>query len=113
MGSGKPQVRVIKRRYPLELEGQPDAKGGRFYPPEDAPVPVKRSVTVAGHRTSVSLERAFWDGLQAIAAARGCSLNRIVTEVDRRRGAAGLSGSLRVFVLDHYRARSRDSGLTD
>jgi predicted DNA-binding ribbon-helix-helix protein len=65
--------------------------------------PVKRSVTVAGHRTSVSLERAFWDGLQAIAAAHGRSLNQIVTEIDRRRGAAGLSSSLRVFVLNHYR----------
>lgn len=44
MGSGKPKVRVIKRRYPLELEGAPDAKAGRFYPPEDAPVPVKRDI---------------------------------------------------------------------
>jgi len=44
MGSGKPKVRIVKRRYPLELEGAPDAKGGRFYPPEDAPVPVKRAI---------------------------------------------------------------------
>lgn len=45
MGSGKPKVRVIKRRYPLELESEaPDAKGARFYPPEDKPVPVKRNV---------------------------------------------------------------------
>lgn len=72
--------------------------------------PIKRSVTVAGHRTSISLERAFWDGLQAIAAARGCSLNRLVTEIDRRRGAAGLSSSLRVFVLEQCHAQRRDGG---
>lgn len=72
--------------------------------------PIKRSVTVAGHRTSISLERAFWDGLQAIAAARGCSLNRLVTEIDRRRGAAGLSSSLRVFVLEQCHAQHRDGG---
>ena len=56
MGSGKPQVRVIKRRYPMELEGQPDAKGGRFYPPEDAPVPVKRKVTHGAPKLEPSLK---------------------------------------------------------
>merc|ERR1711920_1203135 len=45
MGSGKPRVKIIKRRYPLELEGDVDAKGSKFYPPEDAPVPMKRAVT--------------------------------------------------------------------
>ena len=56
MGSGKPKVRVIKRRYPLELEGEPDAKGGRFYPPEDAPVPVKRQVTHGAPKLKKSLK---------------------------------------------------------
>ena len=55
MGSGKPKVRVIKRRYALELEGEPDAKAGRFYPPEDAPVPVKRKVTHGAPKLKKSL----------------------------------------------------------
>jgi len=59
---------------------------------------VKRSVSVAGHRTSVSLEAPFWAALGRLAAARGCSLNQFVTEVDRTR-TGNLSSALRVHVL--------------
>ena len=58
----------------------------------------KRSVLIAGHATSVSLEVEFWDALKAIAARRGSSLNALVASVDAgRRG--NLSSALRVFVL--------------
>jgi predicted DNA-binding ribbon-helix-helix protein len=65
----------------------------------------KRSVRIAGHRTSLSLEAAFWDRLKAIADARGLSLNKLVAEIDTARSArsapANLSSAIRVFVLSH------------
>lgn len=65
----------------------------------------KRSVVIAGHATSLSLEAEFWDALQEIARRRGISLNRLVASVDaERRG--NLSSSLRIFVLECYRRGS-------
>jgi predicted DNA-binding ribbon-helix-helix protein len=64
---------------------------------------VKRSIAVAGHRTSVSLEAPFWKALREIAAARGVSVQRLVGEVDAGRGGQNLSSALRVFVLDAVR----------
>ena len=64
---------------------------------------VKRSIAVAGHRTSVSLEAPFWEALREIAAARGVSMQRLVGEVDAGRGGQNLSSALRVFVLDAVR----------
>jgi len=61
---------------------------------------VKRSLAIAGHRTSISLEDAFWRRLQAIAASRGVPVSRIVADVDAGRGEANLSSALRVFVLE-------------
>jgi len=58
----------------------------------------KRSVLIAGHATSVSLEDAFWDALAAIARTRGVSINQLVTEIDQRRDG-NLSSAIRVFVL--------------
>ena len=65
--------------------------------------PVKRSFSLSGHRTSISLEAAFWDALRAAAAAEGVSLAQLVGRIDLGRGAAGLSGAVRVWVLDYYR----------
>ena len=59
----------------------------------------KRSVTIDGHRTSVSLEDAFWAELSAIADQRGLSLNALVAEIDHGRSPGNLS-SARLFVLD-------------
>jgi predicted DNA-binding ribbon-helix-helix protein len=59
----------------------------------------KRSVLIAGHRTSISLEAPFWEALRAIAARRGLSLNALVAEIDAAR-SGNLSSALRVFVLD-------------
>ncbi|MBT4703020.1 MAG: ribbon-helix-helix domain-containing protein [Rhodospirillaceae bacterium] len=64
---------------------------------------LKRSVTIAGHATSVSLENAFWDRLKEIAAARDLSLNQLITEIDRTR-TGNLSGAIRVFVLQSVQA---------
>ena len=68
----------------------------------------KHSVAIAGHRTSLSLEPAFWDALKAVARARGLSLNRLIEEIDRARADDGTSGNLssavRVFVLEEARA---------
>ena len=66
---------------------------------------LKRSLTIAGHRTSISLEDAFWRGLREAAEVRGLAVAALVAEVDRTRGAANLSSALRVHVLDVYRAR--------
>ena len=59
----------------------------------------KRSLVIDGHRTSVSLEDAFWRRLRAIAKERGVSLNRLVAEIDRDRDG-NLSSAIRLFVLD-------------
>jgi predicted DNA-binding ribbon-helix-helix protein len=72
--------------------------------PEDAATAEamrKRSVVIAGHRTSVSLETAFWTGLKEIAERRGLSVNRLVETIDAAR-ATNLSSAIRVFVLKSY-----------
>jgi len=59
----------------------------------------KHSLVIAGHRTSISLERAFWEALQAIARERQMPIAALVASVDAERGKANLSSALRVFVL--------------
>ena len=66
--------------------------------------PAKHSLTLRGHRTSVSLEEEFWQAFRAIAAERGLTLNQLAVEVDEARaGDVGLASAIRVFVLRHYR----------
>jgi predicted DNA-binding ribbon-helix-helix protein len=66
--------------------------------------PVKHSLTLRGHRTSVSLEAEFWQAFRDIAAERGITLNQLAIEVDEgRRGDVGLASAIRVFVLNRYR----------
>ena len=66
----------------------------------------KRSVTLSGHRTSISLETEFWRALAEIAAETKRPLARLIDEVDKREGRdKNLSSALRVFVLAHYRAK--------
>ena len=64
----------------------------------------KRSVVVAGHRTSVSLEDAFWGRLRHIAAERGVTVSRLIAEIDRHR-RANLSSAIRVYVVEWLSAR--------
>ncbi len=66
---------------------------------------VKRSIVIAGHKTSVSLEDAFWKGLKEIAAARGLTLSDLVSKIDSERRHGNLSSAIRLFVLDHYRSQ--------
>ena len=66
--------------------------------------PVKHSLTLRGHRTSVSLEAEFWDAFRAIAAEQGRPLNALAAEIDAARGTGlGLASAIRLFVLRHYR----------
>lgn len=64
----------------------------------------KRSIMIAGHATSVSLEEEFWDVLKEIAERRALSINQLVAEIDLGRGG-NLSSAVRVFVLDDLRRR--------
>ncbi len=65
---------------------------------------VKRSIVIAGHKTSVSLEDAFWKGLKEIAAARGLTLSQLIDTIDSAHASSNLSSAIRLFVLDHYRS---------
>jgi predicted DNA-binding ribbon-helix-helix protein len=71
---------------------------------------VKRSIVVAGHKTSVSLEGAFWTALKDIATSRQQTLSDLVGAIDSERKQGNLSSAIRLFVLDHYRAPSGDNG---
>jgi predicted DNA-binding ribbon-helix-helix protein len=64
---------------------------------------VKRSIVVAGHKTSVSLEDAFWKALKEIAGGRDTSLSDLVAAIDSERRHGNLSSAIRLFVLDYYR----------
>ena len=67
----------------------------------------KRSVTIAGHRTSVSLESEFWDSLADIADARNRTVAAVIADIDRRGGRdTSLSSAIRLFVLSHYRKKA-------
>lgn len=71
---------------------------------------VKRSIVIAGHKTSVSLEDAFWTGLKEIATGRDMTLSDLVASIDTDRRHGNLSSAIRLFVLDHYRGRIGDEG---
>ena len=64
---------------------------------------IKRSIVIGGHKTSISLEDAFWSGLKEIAQARGASLAKTVTEIDTTREQKNLSSAIRLFVLGNIR----------
>jgi predicted DNA-binding ribbon-helix-helix protein len=72
--------------------------------------PVKRSFTIAGHRTSISLETAFWEALKAAAVGQHVPVARLIGRIDAGRGSDGLSSAVRVWVLQHYRDLSRRAG---
>ena len=65
---------------------------------------VKRSIVIAGHKTSVSLEDAFWKALKEIAGGRHMTLSDIVGMIDSERQHGNLSSAIRLFVLDYYRS---------
>lgn len=65
---------------------------------------IKRSIVIAGHKTSVSLEEAFWRSLKEIARERSATLSEVVAGIDSGRRHGNLSSAIRLFVLDHYRS---------
>jgi predicted DNA-binding ribbon-helix-helix protein len=72
---------------------------------------IKRSVIVNGHRTSVSVEDAFWTELKFIARAKGVSLSDLITSIDRGKEAFNLSSALRVFVLRQCREATENQSV--
>ena len=65
---------------------------------------VKRSIVLAGHKTSVSLEEAFWRGLKDIASSRRSTLSNLIGSINTDREQGNLSSAIRLFVLNHYKA---------
>jgi predicted DNA-binding ribbon-helix-helix protein len=65
--------------------------------------PVKRSFTIGGHRTSISLEAPFWDALKNAASHEKIPLSRLIARIDEHRGTSGLSSAVRVWLLAYYR----------
>ena len=66
----------------------------------------KRSLTIAGHRTSLALEPEFWDGLEAMAAAGDMALPQLIQQIDEARSSGNLSSEVRLAVLHWYRQRA-------
>ena len=72
---------------------------------------VKRSVVIDGHKTSVSLEDAFWGSLKEIAHAQGATLGQTVAEIDKARQRANLSSAIRLFVLEYFRSQGTSAAV--
>jgi predicted DNA-binding ribbon-helix-helix protein len=64
---------------------------------------IKRSIIIDGHKTSVSLENAFWSDLKEIAHAQEATLSELVAKIDQTRQRGNLSSAIRLFVLEHVR----------
>lgn len=79
--------------------------------------PLKRSFSIHGHRTSISLEAPFWEALRDAAQREGLSLAGLIAKIDDARSGGGLSTAVRIWILDYYRrtgaARSYDGGNRD
>ena len=86
-----PKLRLVRQSGPARQ------------PPEGV---IKRSLSIAGHATSISLEEPFWAELKAVAQARGMSLASLAAEIDGRRGRVNLSSALRLHVLEAVQARA-------
>lgn len=100
--SAAPPVRGERPEGDADLPSAPSGSDSRLAPSR----PEKRSFSIKGHKTSISLEAAFWEALRELAEEEGRSLASIVAEIDQTRGGAGLSGAVRVWILERYRARA-------
>jgi predicted DNA-binding ribbon-helix-helix protein len=67
---------------------------------------IKHSVIIGSHRTSISLEDPFWRHLKEIARADGWPVSKLIAEIDGSRQYGNLSSAIRLFVLEHFRAKS-------
>ena len=89
---------------PLVSDNQSSNASSLSEPSLGASRPVKRSFSIAGHRTSISLEAAFWDAFRELCEADGVAMAARLAEIDRARGdQSGLSGAVRVWILARYR----------
>ena len=68
--------------------------------------PVKRSFSIKGHRTSISLEAEFWDALKEAAQEERLALAALIDQIDRERGSSGLSSAVRIWLLRRYKSRA-------
>ena len=68
--------------------------------------PIKRSFSIKGHRTSISLEAEFWDALKEAAQEERLALAALIDQIDRERGPSGLSSAVRIWLLQRYKSRS-------
>lgn len=69
--------------------------------------PVKRSFSIAGHKTSISLEQEFWQALKDVAYVQRRPLAQIIREIDAARGDTNLSSAVRVWLLAHFRCQQQ------
>jgi predicted DNA-binding ribbon-helix-helix protein len=97
MSMAAPVMSLAAAGSPMDVLGGWDA--------EAAQRPRKRSLAIAGHRTSISLEQPFWDGLRAIAVERNVAVAVLVAAIDAVRGEASLSSAIRLFVYDRHSDR--------
>src|SRR5580704_7027692 len=74
---------------------------------------VKRSIVIASHKTSVSLEDAFWKGLKDIAMGKHMTLSDLVASIDSGRPHGNLSSAIRLFVLSHYQAKPNGHDISE
>lgn len=89
----------------MRIDQSGDGRGEREY------AVVKRSVVVGGHKTSVSLEDAFWTSLKDIAIRRGMTLSTQIASIDTSRRTSNLSSAIRLYVLEHFRTRATSTML--
>jgi len=68
--------------------------------------PIKRSISIAGHRTSLSLEQEFWQEIKLIAHKQDQSIAQLIKDIDKARGRRNLSSACRVYVLENLKSRS-------
>ncbi len=66
----------------------------------------KRSLTIAGHRTSIALEDEFWQALEDMAAAKQVSLPTLIAQIDQQRTQANLSSAIRIAILTHFKGQT-------
>jgi predicted DNA-binding ribbon-helix-helix protein len=86
---------------------QVSRSGGRVHGHRATNSPVvKRSIVLVGHKTSVSLEDQFWNGLHEIAGRENMTISTLVEKIDTNRNCHNLSSAIRIFVLDHFRVRT-------
>lgn len=92
------------------VDGDTEMKAGAGRRAADGARPVKRSFSIRGHKTSISLEAAFWEALKEAAACQGQPMAALVTAIDAQRGGAGLSSAVRVWLLEWCRRSAADGG---